>query len=252
MTTVLRTEKLSKIYHYRTENQFQALHEIDFHVEQGDFIAIMGPSGSGKSTLLNCISTMDEPTFGKLFIMEKNVRAMGENEKGRFRFHHLGFIFQNYQLLDTHTLFENIALPLSLAKKTNQEIYQQVLTMAKKLEIEAYLHQYPSQCSGGQQQRAAIARALINQPDLVVADEPTGNLDSSNAKIILNHLVQLNQEGTTIVLVTHDPFIASYTKQVLYLVDGKIQQQIDRHQQDQPTFLQQIQTLASDQNRGLL
>ncbi len=226
---VLEARHMKKIYNYNTSNEFEALHDINFQVFKGDFVAIMGPSGSGKSTFINNISTIDLPTAGKVFINQKEVRSMSSNEIGRFRYQNLGFIFQDFNLLDTHTMFENIAMPLSLAHVGKDEIYSRVNELAEQMDIAHLLNKYPNECSGGQRQRAAICRALINRPHIIVADEPTGNLDSKNSSELMKILQKLNSEdGVTIVMVTHDPLITSYSSRLVYIKDGNIETVLDK------------------------
>ena len=178
---VLEARNMKKIYNYQTPNEFEALHNINFKVYEGEFVSIMGPSGSGKSTFINNISTIDECTGGNVFINGKNVRAMTANEIGHFRYENLGFIFQDFNLLDTHTMYENIAMPLALAHVSKDRIEARVNELAKEMKIDMLLKKYPNECSGGQRQRASICRALVNHPRIIVADEPTGNLDSVNS-----------------------------------------------------------------------
>ena len=159
--TVLEAKNLKKVYNFNTENAFEALHNISFQVEEGDFVAIMGPSGSGKSTFINNISTIDLPTAGKVYINGKEVRSMSSNEIGRFRYQNLGFIFQDFNLLDSHTMYENIAMPLSLAHVNRDEIRERITKIAKQMDIESLLNKFPNECSGGQRQRAAICRAFL-------------------------------------------------------------------------------------------
>ncbi len=253
METILETQHLRKIYNYRTENAFEALHDINFKVEKGEFVAIMGPSGSGKSTFINNISTIDLPTFGKVFIKGKEVRSMSANETGHFRYEHLGFIFQDFNLLDTHTLFENIAMPLSLAHVNKEEIMKRVNDLADKMNIRGILAKYPYECSGGQRQRAAICRALVNQPDIIVADEPTGNLDSANSAELMNILDQMNRkDGVTIVMVTHDALIASYSSRLIYIRDGNIEKQLERNGMDQDYYFQKISEINNEERREII
>ena len=169
---ILETRKLTKIYNLERENEFEALHGIDFKVEAGEFICVMGPSGSGKTTFINNISTVDFPTKGKVFIDGVEIHTMSANEMGRFRSRNLGFVFQEFNLLDTHTMYENIAMPLALAKTKKEEIGRRVEEMARQMSIEGILRKYPGECSGGQRQRGAICRALIMKPKIIIADEP--------------------------------------------------------------------------------
>ncbi len=251
--TVLETRHLKKVYNYNTPNAFEALHDINFEVHKGDFVAIMGPSGSGKSTFINNISTIDLPTSGKVFINGKEVRTMSSNEIGRFRYQNLGFIFQDFNLLDTHTMYENIAMPLSLAHVNKTEIEQRVAVLAKQMDVEHLLKKYPNECSGGQRQRAAICRALINHPRIIVADEPTGNLDSANSAELMKILQRLNnEEGVTIVMVTHDPLITSYSSRLVYIKDGEIQTVLEREGLSQDDYFQKIVEINSAESREIL
>ena len=250
---VLEARHMKKIYNYNTSNEFEALHDINFQVYQGDFVAIMGPSGSGKSTFINNISTIDLPTAGKVFINQKEVRSMSSNEIGRFRYQNLGFIFQDFNLLDTHTMFENIAMPLSLAHVNKDEIYKRVHELAVQMDIDHLLQKFPNECSGGQRQRAAICRALINHPHIIVADEPTGNLDSKNSSELMKILQRLNEdEGVTIVMVTHDPLITSYSSRLVYIKDGNIETVLDKGNLSQDEYFQKIVEINSAESREIL
>ncbi len=250
---VLEARHMKKIYNYNTSNEFEALHDINFQVYQGDFVAIMGPSGSGKSTFINNISTIDLPTAGKVFINQKEVRSMSSNEIGRFRYQNLGFIFQDFNLLDTHTMFENIAMPLSLAHVNKDEIYKRVHELAVQMDIDHLLQKFPNECSGGQRQRAAICRALINHPHIIVADEPTGNLDSKNSSELMKILQRLNEdEGVTIVMVTHDPLITSYSSRLVYIKDGNIETVLDKGNLTQDEYFQKIVEINSAESREIL
>lgn len=230
-----------------------ALDDVSLQVEEGDFVCIMGPSGSGKTTLLNTLSTIDRPTKGKVLIQGENVRKMGDIDLGNFRNHYLGFIFQKFNLLDNLTIFENIAMPLSIAGSDTQECRQRVEEIAKQVGIQDLLDKYPKECSGGQCQRCAVARSLIAHPKLVVADEPTGNLDSKNSHEILQLLKKMNeQEGVTILLVTHDSMIASYAKKLLFLEDGKISTVLQRNNQTQKEFYHEIMEITSKEGMAFL
>ena len=251
--TVLEAKNLKKVYNFNTENAFEALHNISFQVEEGDFVAIMGPSGSGKSTFINNISTIDLPTAGKVYINGKEVRSMSSNEIGRFRYQNLGFIFQDFNLLDSHTMYENIAMPLSLAHVNRDEIRERITKIAKQMDIEALLNKFPNECSGGQRQRAAICRALINNPRIIVADEPTGNLDSANSAELMKILQKLNKEnGVTIVMVTHDPLITSYSSRLLYIRDGNIETVLEKGDMTQDEYFQKIVEINSAESREIL
>ncbi len=250
---VLEVKKLKKIYGLRTQNEFEALHNIGFQVKLGEFICIMGPSGSGKSTFINNISTIDMPTSGLVYINGVEIRTMSSNEIGKFRYQNLGFIFQDFNLLDTHTLYENIAMPLSLAKVKSKDISKRVQAIAESMNIEHLLSKYPRECSGGQKQRAAICRALIGNPKIIIADEPTGNLDSINSQELLSILKQLNEEQkVTIIMVSHDAMIASYSSRLIYIKDGIIEETLVRGQLSQEEYFQKIIELNSKEYQRVL
>lgn len=243
---VLYTRNLKKVYNADSLNAVTALHDINIEVHKGDFLGVMGPSGSGKSTFINMISTMDYPTDGQVFIQGRNVMNMSANEIGHFRYENLGFIFQNFNLLDTHTIFENIALPLTLAKADPKLIEEKVTDIAKKLNIDMLLNKVPLECSGGQRQRTAIARALINDPGIIVADEPTGNLDSENSEELMELFEKMNREnGATIVMVTHDSYVASFTSRLIFIRDGAISTEIAREGMDQDDYFRKIVSISS-------
>ena len=253
MNKVLEATNIVKIYNPNTKNAFEALHEISLEVNEGDFICIMGPSGSGKSTLINNLSTIDVPTKGSVKINGKSVRKMSDSEMGKFRYENLGFVFQSFNLMDTLTMKENIAVPLTLAKVAKDEIARRVKEIAGKLELEEYLHKYPYECSGGQCQRCAVARALVTKPKIIIADEPTGNLDSKNSHALLSILQKMNEEQqVTILMVTHDAMIASYSKRMLYLRDGRIDEDIERQELDQKAYFYKIVQTNSKESLELL
>ena len=243
---ILYTKNLRKIYNADTMNAVTALHDVNIEVRKGEFLGVMGPSGSGKSTLMNMLSTMDYPTDGKVFIMGKNIMNMSANEIGRFRYQNLGFIFQDFNLLDTHTIFENIAMPLTLAKTEPSVIEKRVTDIAAKLNIKDLLNKVPLECSGGQRQRTAIARALINDPGIIVADEPTGALDSENSEELMELFEKMNREnGTTIIMVTHDSYVASFTSRLIFIKDGAVRTEISREGMDQDEYFRQIVSISS-------
>ena len=220
---ILVADKITKIYGIGTKTLYEALHEVSLTMYEGEFVCIMGPSGAGKSTFINNLSTIDIPTKGKVFINGKEVRVMSEGEIGKFRYENLGFIFQEFNLLDSLTIFENIAVPLTLANVDKKEITKRVEEVAEKLDVAQTLDKYPNECSGGQRQRVAICRALVTNPKLIVADEPTGNLDSNTSLQVIKTLVHINETlNKTVVMVTHDPKMASYGKRTLFLKDGVI------------------------------
>ena len=221
---VLYTKNLKKVYNPQSLNAVTALHDVNIEVHKGDFLGVMGPSGSGKSTFINMISTMDYPTDGKVFIHGKNVMNMSSNEIGRFRYENLGFIFQNFNLLNTHTVFENIAMPMTLAKADPKVIEDKVTNIAKQLNIDSLLNKVPLECSGGQRQRTAIARALINDPGIIVADEPTGNLDSENSEELMELFERMNKENGTTIIITSSELeeLRSVCDRVAIVDEGKI------------------------------
>ncbi len=240
MTHILKIEHIEKYYGNKS-NVTKAIDDISFEVQNGDFIAIMGASGSGKTTLLNCISTIDTVSAGHIFLHDKDVTEIRENELARFRRENLGFVFQDFNLLDTLTIRENIAMALTINKAPVQEIDSRVEQMAKKLDILPILDKFPYQVSGGQKQRCACARAMINKPKLILADEPTGALDSRSAQLLLTTMQTMNQElGATILMVTHDAFTASYAKRILFLKDGQIFTEIQRGEQSRKQLFGKI------------
>lgn len=250
---ILEARHLKKVYNAHTENAFEALHDINFKVKKGEFVAIMGPSGSGKSTFINNISTIDNPTSGTVLINGKDTRTMSSNEIGKFRYQNLGFIFQDFNLLDTHTMYENIAMPLALAHVKQKEIRPRVEKLAEEMQIQELLNKHPNECSGGQRQRGAICRALVNHPHIIVADEPTGNLDSTNSSELLKILQNLNQkDGVTIVMVTHDSLIASYSSRLIVIRDGSIETELDRGSMNQNDYFTKIEEINSEESRAII
>lgn len=240
MPTILEAKNIEK--YYGSKNcMTRALSGISFSVEKGEFVGIMGASGSGKTTLLNCISTVDAPTSGNVIINGKDISAMKKGELSKFRRESLGFIFQDFNLLDTLTAYENIALALTILKTPAPEIDKRVREAAETLGIESILSHYPYQMSGGQRQRVASARAIVTMPALVLADEPTGALDSKASKALLENFKQLVRErDTTILMVTHDVFSASYCDRILFIRDGKLFQQLVRGNETRKDFFNQI------------
>ena len=240
MASLLQVTKLTKIYGRRGAAT-RALDGVNLSLGAGEYVGIMGASGSGKTTLLNCVSTIDRPTSGSILVEGKELTKLRGRELTRFRRERLGFIFQDCNLLDTLTAFENIALALSIVGTPAQEIRTRAEETARLLGIEDCLEKYPYQMSGGQQQRCAAARAIVTHPALVLADEPTGALDSKSAKLLLERLEVLNRErGTTILMVTHDAFTASCCQRVVFLRDGQIFQELTRGAQDRRSFFAQI------------
>ncbi|GBF74935.1 hypothetical protein PA598K_03308 [Paenibacillus sp. 598K] len=227
-------------------NSFQALKEITFDMEEGEFVGIMGPSGSGKSTLLHVLATIDAPTRGDIYIGEDQLSGMKEDQLADFRRRNLGFIFQDYHLLDSLTVRENILLPLAVAKRPAAEINARVEAITAAFGIDRLLNNYPYQISGGQKQRTAACRALITDPKLLFADEPTGALDSSSATDLLDRLSAMNaSQGTTIMMVTHDAFAASFCGRILFIKDGRLASELSRGSQSRKAFFQQIMDTMS-------
>ena len=217
METILKIDNIEKYYGNKS-NMTKAIDGISFDVEAGEFVAIMGASGSGKTTLLNCVSTIDKVSSGHIYVGGKDITTLKGNKLNEFRREELGFIFQDFNLLDTLTAYENVALALSIQNVPAKQIDAKVRAVAKELEIESVLKKYPYQMSGGQKQRVASARAIITDPKLVLADEPTGALDSKSAKLLLERLKHLNEDlMTTILMVTHDSFTASYAGRICLL-----------------------------------
>ncbi len=222
METILRIDNVEKYYGNRS-SLTKAIDNISFEVDKGEFVAIMGASGSGKTTLLNCISTIDRVTSGRIYVGGQDITELKGNKLNQFRREQLGFIFQDFNLLDTLTAFENIALALSIQGVHAKEIQKRVSQLACELGISDVLDKYPYQMSGGQKQRVASARAIITNPKLILADEPTGALDSKASRMLLESFNYLNQElEATILMVTHDAFTASYADRVIFIKDGKI------------------------------
>ncbi|ERK29832.1 ABC transporter ATP-binding protein [Clostridium intestinale] len=240
MENILRVEKIEK-YYGNKGNITKALENISFNVDKGEFVGIMGPSGSGKTTLLNCISTIDNVTTGNIIINNKDITKLKPRSLENFRRDELGFIFQDFNLLDTLTAYENIALALTIQNRKVTEIDDLIKKVAKKLEILDVLIKYPFQMSGGQKQRVASARALVTEPSLVLADEPTGALDSKSSRLLLDSFEKLNKEfQATILMVTHDAFTASYAHRILFIKDGKIFNELVRGNDTRKVFFNKI------------
>lgn len=238
---LLDVKNVRKVYTTRFGgNQVEALKDVNFSVEQGEYVAIMGESGSGKSTLLNILAALDTPTEGKVFLKEKDLSKVKEKEMAAFRRNNLGFVFQDFNLLDTFSLKDNIFLPLVLSGTSHKEMERRLLTLADKLGIKNLLEKYPYEVSGGQKQRAAIARAVITQPQLLLADEPTGALDSKAAKELLKLFISLNQDGQTILMVTHSVKAASTAGRVLFIKDGRVFHQIYKGNLSETQMYQKI------------
>lgn len=222
------------------DSQVDALRDIKFSVEEGEYVAIMGESGAGKSTLLNIIATLETATGGQIALNNQNLSKLKEKEKAAFRRQHLGFVFQNFNLLDTFNNRDNIFLPLVLNKVSHKEMEKRLEPLAKELEIEQLLDRYPYEISGGQKQRVAAARAMITNPDLLLADEPTGALDSQNTKRLLVLFDRVNKQGQTILMVTHSSQAASYAKRTLFIKDGIIYHELYRGDMSQKDYAKKI------------
>ena len=245
MDTIIKVCDVEKFYGNK-DTITKAVNRISFEVEKGEFTAIMGASGSGKTTLLNLLATVDQVTSGHIFYDNMDITTLKEEEVAKFRKENLGFVFQDFNLLDTLTLEENVILAMTLHKKKKQEIQQTVASVMRALGIWEYRKKFPYQVSGGQKQRCACARALVNHPKLILADAPTGALDSRAARMLLETFRMMNvQFGATILMVTHDAFSASYCKRILFLKDGAIFHELNRGKQDRRTFLNQILDVLS-------
>ena len=242
---VLEVRHIEKVYGTRN-NTTHALRDVSFTVEEGDFIGIMGASGSGKSTLLNCISTIDAVTSGTVLVHGTDVTRLKAKKLARFRREQLGFIFQDSNLLDTLTVRENIALPLTISRVPAHDVLIRVEEVARRLGIAETLEKYPYQLSGGQQQRVAAARALVTDPAIIMADEPTGALDSKNARLLLESLETMNERyRATVLMVTHDSFAASYTHRVLFIRDGRIFTELRRGDAPRQAFFERIMEVVA-------
>jgi putative ABC transport system ATP-binding protein len=238
---LLEVKNLKKIYTTRFGgNQVQALSNVSFSVEQGEYVAIMGESGSGKTTLLNILASLDKPTSGEVFLDGKNIVTIKDSDISAFRRDNLGFVFQDFNLLDTFSIQDNIFLPLVLAQKKFEEMNSRIKPLSQRLEIEELLQKFPYEVSGGQKQRAAVARALITEPKLVLADEPTGALDSKAAMNLLKIFSTINDLGQTILMVTHSVAAASHANRVLFIKDGEIYNQIYRGSMSNDDMYQKI------------
>lgn len=225
----MNVKDVRKVFGRKNENQFQALNGVSFDIQAGEFVGIMGPSGAGKTTLLNVVSTLDKPSGGVIEIAGSDITTMKSGQLADFRSAELGFIFQDFNLLENLTIYENIALPLSLQGINSKKIKPSVMKVAEKLGIQGILEKYPVTVSGGQKQRAAAARALVHEPAIILADEPTGALDSKNAKDLMKAMVHLNiNHDVSIMMVTHDPLSASYCGRILFIEDGLLYKEIKR------------------------
>jgi putative ABC transport system ATP-binding protein len=240
MNTILQARNVQKVFGSK-ENVYTALQDINIEIQEGEFIGIMGPSGAGKSTLLNIFSTIDSPSSGEITIAGQNIVEMKEKQLSEFRRNKLGFIFQDYNLLDSLTVKENILLPLALSKVPVKEIEKRVNEIADTFGIREILDKYPYHISGGQKQRTAASRAIVANPSLILADEPTGALDSKSATSLLSSLSALNEQNkSTILMVTHDAYAASFCKRVLFIKDGQLYTEIMKGQQSRKEFFQKV------------
>ena len=252
--TLLEVKNLKKIYTTRFGgNQVQALSNVNFSVEEKEYVAIMGESGSGKTTLLNILAAMDKPTSGKVYLKGRDLGEIRNKEMAAFRRQNLGFVFQDFNLLDTFSLEDNIYLPMVLSGKKYPEMSQKLKPIAQQLGITQLLKKFPYEVSGGQKQRAAVARALITQPEILLADEPTGALDSRNSKILLDKMAIINREQKkTIMMVTHDANAASYCTRILFIQDGRLFHELRRNprKEDRESFYERIVAVMAQLGGG--
>lgn len=245
MENILKIESIEKYYGNKS-SLTKAINNISFQVEKGEFVAIMGASGSGKTTLLNCISTIDKVTSGNIYVAGRNITNLNGKGLNKFRREELGFIFQDFNLLDTLTAYENIALALSIQGVKPDEIDARIREVARELDIESVLKKYPYEMSGGQKQRVASARAIITEPKLILADEPTGALDSKSSKMLLEKISYLNIKNmATILMVTHDAFTASYASRVIFIKDGRIFNELLREGRNRKEFFDDIMDVVT-------
>ncbi len=241
---VLSCQDVEKIYGSR-DNVTRALDGVSFDVAAGEYLAVMGPSGSGKTTMLNCVSTIDRPTSGHIYVDGQDITALRAGQLSKFRRERLGFVFQDSNLLDTLTARENIALALTINHVPAKEVVARVTGVAQRLGVSEVLDKFPHEMSGGQKQRVAAARAIVTDPSLVLADEPTGALDSRNSRLLLESLEDLNNAGATIIMVTHDSFAASYARRALFLKDGRVWNELFRGSKTRKQFFNEIMDVVS-------
>lgn len=238
---LLEVKNVKKVYNTRlSKQQYIALKNVNFKVEEGEFVSIMGPSGSGKTTLLNILASLDKATAGEVLLEEKSMGTIKDRELASFRRNNLGFVFQDFNLLDTFSIKDNIFLPLVLSGKAYPEMMNRLIPIADELQISELLEKYPYEVSGGQKQRCAIARAIITQPKLLLADEPTGALDSKASNQLLSMFERINESGQTIVMVTHSAQAASHANRVLFIKDGEVFSQIYRGGMKRREFFEKI------------
>ncbi|UTY39786.1 ABC transporter ATP-binding protein [Allocoprobacillus halotolerans] len=248
MNSIIEIKNLSKIYDEVLSHPTFALKNIDFSMEKGEFVCIMGPSGAGKTTLLNCISLTDTPSQGNVQLDGQDVHSLSSRELTKLRYQKLGLVFQKANLLHYLTIYENIAFPLTLFNEKTKDIDDKVQQVARNVGIEELLKKYPFECSGGQNQRAGICRAIVNNPSILIADEPTGNLDSENSHEIMRLFQSLNNQGMSILMVTHDPMIASYSHRVIYIKDGEIKMEVSRENKTQNEYFYEIVKMNSKES----
>lgn len=245
METIIKTENMKKIYNPYSSNSKTALKDISISIEKGQFVCVMGTSGSGKTTLINVLSTIDSPTSGQVFIFGKNILLLSEKERAEMRKNEIGFIFQDNNLIDALTIIDNILFSLRVSNSKIDDHQVEIDKIIDSLGIRDILDKYPFECSGGQQQRAAIARVLIRKPKIIFADEPTGNIDSIRAKQLMEYLVKINQElGITIIMVTHDCLVASYASEMYYIEDGMVSNHIIKGEDSLEKFYNRVAKIS--------
>lgn len=245
METIIKTENMKKIYNPYSSNSKTALKDISISIEKGQFVCVMGTSGSGKTTLINVLSTIDSPTSGQVFISGKNILLLSEKERAKMRKNELGFIFQDNNLIDALTIKDNILFSLRVSNSKIDDHQVEIDKIIDSLGILDILDKYPFECSGGQQQRAAIARVLIRKPTIIFADEPTGSIDSIRAKQLMEYLVKINQElGITIIMVTHDCLVASYASEMYYIEDGMVSDHIIKGEDSLEKFYNRVAKIS--------
>lgn len=245
METIIKTENMKKVYNPYSSNSKTALKDISISIEKGQFVCVMGTSGSGKTTLINVLSTIDSPTSGQVFIFGKNILLLSEKERAEMRKNEIGFIFQDNNLIDALTIIDNILFSLRVSNSKIDDHQIEIDKIIDSLGIRNILDKYPFECSGGQQQRAAIARVLIRKPKIIFADEPTGNIDSIRAKQLMEYLVKINQElGITIIMVTHDCLVASYASEMYYIEDGMVSNHIIKGEDSLEKFYNRVAKIS--------
>lgn len=245
METIIKTENMKKVYNPYSSNSKTALKDISVSIEKGQFVCVMGTSGSGKTTLINVLSTIDSPTSGQVFISGKNILLLSEKERAKLRKKELGFIFQDNNLIDALTIKDNILFSLRVSNANIDDHQVEIDKIIDSLEIRDILDKYSFECSGGQQQRAAIARVLIRKPKIIFADEPTGSIDSIRAKQLMEYLVKINQElGITIIMVTHDCLVASYASEMYYIEDGMVSNHIIKGEDSLEKFYNRVAKIS--------